>query len=136
MAIPEGETTDGALKLDHVRVGLEPELGYRPRPLDHPCKACGGERCTPLRSEHEGRLRLLLALEPPQGAQLVPEDRVRAGSAGSVPMVDVTPTAHIGQQPWGFMAEPPTRKPTAAGGALVVVAVLFEFCHNPRVGER
>jgi len=37
----------------------------------------GGERCTRLRSEHEGRLRLLLALEPPQGAQLVPKDGVR-----------------------------------------------------------
>ena len=39
------------------------------------------ERRSPLRGEHEGRVRLMLALEPPQGSQLVTEDRMRAGRA-------------------------------------------------------
>ncbi|MGA8650745.1 MAG: hypothetical protein WB677_09000, partial [Xanthobacteraceae bacterium] len=44
-------------------------------------EAGSGERRTPLRREHERRFRLLLALEPPQRAQFVTEDRMRAGRA-------------------------------------------------------
>ena len=53
---------------EHVRMRLEPELGLGPRSLDHAGEPSGRERCAPLRGEHEGRLGLLVALEPPQGA--------------------------------------------------------------------
>ena len=63
---------------EHVRVGLEgkPRLGTCA--LDHAGEASGGERRAALRCEHEGGLGLLLALEPPQGPQLVSQDRMRA----------------------------------------------------------
>jgi hypothetical protein len=65
----------------HVRVGLEAEICLLARPLDHARKACGAERCATFRGEYEGRLGLLLALQPPQPPQLVAEDRMRAGAA-------------------------------------------------------
>ena len=49
--------------------------------LDHAGEPGGTERRAALGREYEWRLRLLLALEPPQGAQFVPEDGMGAGSA-------------------------------------------------------
>ena len=66
---------------EHVRVRLEGQLGLRACPLDHAGEASGAERRSALRREHEGRLGLLLALEPPQRPQFVPEDRMGAGRA-------------------------------------------------------
>jgi hypothetical protein len=37
----------------HVRMGLEAELGLGPRPLNHPGKPSGSERRGPLRGEDE-----------------------------------------------------------------------------------
>jgi hypothetical protein len=47
----------------------------------HAREASGGGWGAALRCEHEGRLRFLIALEPPEGAQLVTDDRMRAGGA-------------------------------------------------------
>ena len=55
----------------HVRMRLEAELGQSPGALDHPRKPCGAEWRAAFGREHEWRPRLLLALEPPQGAQFV-----------------------------------------------------------------
>ena len=63
----------------HVRVRLEAKLASLPARSTMRAKPAGGERCAPLGGEHEGRLRLLLALEPPQSAQLVAEDWMGAG---------------------------------------------------------
>ena len=52
----------------HVRMGFEPQLRFGPCALDHAGKPRRGERRSPLRGEHERRLGLLFALEPPQGA--------------------------------------------------------------------
>jgi hypothetical protein len=60
----------------HVRVGFEAKFCLDARPLHHAGEASRRERCAPLRGEHEGRLRLLLALQPPQRPQLVTEDRM------------------------------------------------------------
>ena len=49
-------------------VSLEVESCRLSGPLDHPREARRRERRAALRREHEGRLGLLLALEPPQGA--------------------------------------------------------------------
>jgi len=65
----------------HVWVRLEGEACLRARALDHAREACGGEGRAALGREHKGRLRLLLALQPAKGAQLVPEDRMGAGAA-------------------------------------------------------
>ena len=65
----------------HVRVRLEAKLGLSPGPLDHAGEPGGAEGRAALRREYEWRLGLLLALEPPQGAQLVAEDGMGAGSA-------------------------------------------------------
>jgi hypothetical protein len=46
----------------HVRMGLEAETRLDPSPFDHAGKANGAEGRSALRREHEGRLRLLLAL--------------------------------------------------------------------------
>ena len=50
----------------HVRMRLERELGFNPHTFHHTGKAGSGERRTALGREHEGALRLLLALKPPQ----------------------------------------------------------------------
>jgi hypothetical protein len=77
---PVGERVAACVP-EHMRVGLKSELGLRARPLDHAGKPSRGEGRSPFRCEDEGRLRLLLTLEPPQSAQFVPEDRVRRRSA-------------------------------------------------------
>jgi hypothetical protein len=69
---------------EHVRVRFEPELGFGACSLDHAGKPCGGEWRAPLGSEHEGRLGLLFALEPPKAAQLVPP---RIGCVLGVPFL-------------------------------------------------
>ncbi len=50
---------------EHVRVSLKAQLGLYPRPLDPARKSSGAKGGATLRREHEGRLRLLLALKPP-----------------------------------------------------------------------
>ncbi len=50
---------------EHVRVGFEPELGFRPCSLDHPGETGGGKWRAPLRREDEERFWRLFALEPP-----------------------------------------------------------------------
>ncbi len=82
---------------EHVRVRLEAELRPDTSALNHPGETCGRG------GEHEGRLGVLLALEPPQSSQLVPNDRVRAGSAM------LGPTDVQG----GRSAGPPARKPSS-----------------------
>jgi len=62
---------------EHVRVGFEPQLRFGACALDHAGKPRRGERRSPLRGEYERRLGVLFALKPPQGAQLVAEDRMR-----------------------------------------------------------
>jgi hypothetical protein len=65
----------------HVRVGLEAKTRLSASALDHSSEASGAEGRSSLRSEHEGRLRLLLALKAPQGSQFIAEDRVGARRA-------------------------------------------------------
>jgi hypothetical protein len=77
---PVGERV-AACAPEHVRVVFEPQLRFGACTLDRAGKPRRGERRSALRGENERRLGLLLALEPPQGAQLVPEHGVRAGSA-------------------------------------------------------
>jgi hypothetical protein len=55
----------------HVGVSLETELGSRPSALHKPRKPRCGERCSALGGEHERRFRLLLTLEPAQGAEFI-----------------------------------------------------------------
>ena len=55
----------------HVRMGLEAELCSNPGTLDHAGEPGGAKRRATLGREHECGLRLLLPLEPPQGAQFV-----------------------------------------------------------------
>jgi hypothetical protein len=50
---------------------IEAEFGLSASPLDHAGEPGWAERRTALGREHKWRLRLLLALEPPQGAQFV-----------------------------------------------------------------
>ena len=56
---------------EHVRVRLEGELGLPARAFDHAGEASRTKRRPPFRGEHEGRLGVLLALQPPQGPQFV-----------------------------------------------------------------
>jgi hypothetical protein len=69
--IPAGVT-------QHVRVRLEGQLGLSARSLDHAGEPGAGKGRPSLRGEYEGAFRLLLAFEPAQGTQLVPEDRMGA----------------------------------------------------------
>jgi hypothetical protein len=62
----------------HVRVRLDRKFGPGGGSIDHAREASGGEWGAALRREHEGRLRLLLTMQPPEGAQVVLEDRMRA----------------------------------------------------------
>jgi hypothetical protein len=66
---------------EHVRVRLDRKFGPGGGSIDHAREASGGEWGAALRCEHEGRFRFLIALEPPESAQLVTDDRMRAGSA-------------------------------------------------------
>jgi hypothetical protein len=61
---------------EHVRVRLEGQLGHLSCSCDHSGESGRREWRAALRCEHEGRLRLLFALEPSESAQLVPEDRM------------------------------------------------------------
>ena len=60
----------------HVRVCFYPSS-----PLDHSGEASRSKWSTALGREHEGRLRLLFSLKPPEGAQFVAKDWMRAGRA-------------------------------------------------------
>jgi hypothetical protein len=53
---------------EHMRVSLESQLGRLSSSFDHASEARSRKRRAALRREHEWRLRLLFALEPPQGA--------------------------------------------------------------------
>jgi hypothetical protein len=83
----------------HVRMRLEAQLGLDASALDHAGEPGRTERRAALGREHEGRLGLLLAPEPPQSAQFVAKDRMGAGSAlfdpadvqGSRPELDLVP---------------------------------------------
>jgi hypothetical protein len=57
----------------HVRMSLEPQTRLDASQLNHAGEACGAKGRSALRSEHEGWLRLLLALKAPQGSYLVAE---------------------------------------------------------------
>src|SRR5271154_985580 len=65
---------------EHVWMRLEIEVRARSGALDHPGKARGRERGSPLADEDEGR-RQAVALEPARGAHLVADQRVRARGA-------------------------------------------------------
>jgi hypothetical protein len=65
----------------HVGVRLEGKLRLRPCPLHHAGKARRGEGVSTLRNEYMRGLGLLSALQPPQGQQFVPEDRMGARRA-------------------------------------------------------
>jgi hypothetical protein len=65
----------------HMRMGLEGQLGLPARPFDHAGEASRAERCPAFRGKHEGRLGFLFALKPPQRPQFVPEDWVGAWGA-------------------------------------------------------
>jgi len=49
----------------HVRMSLEPEIGFGTRALHHAGKAGGGEGRSAFGGEYERRLGLLLALQLP-----------------------------------------------------------------------
>src|SRR5271168_3128810 len=65
----------------HVRVRLDRKFGPGGGSIDHAREASGGEWGAALRREHEGRLRVLLTMQPPEGAQFVTDNRMRAGCA-------------------------------------------------------
>jgi hypothetical protein len=62
----------------HVRVNLKAELCLDACAFDHAGKPGGAKRRTAFRCEHVCRL-VLVALQPPQRAQFVAEDRMGAG---------------------------------------------------------
>jgi hypothetical protein len=62
---------------EHVRMRLDLQAGSAGGSRDDPREASRGERATPLAGEDEGRLGLLLALQPAQGPQFVALDGVR-----------------------------------------------------------
>jgi hypothetical protein len=53
---------------EHVWMGFEAKLGPGASPLDHARESGRAKGRTALGREYEWRLRLLLALEPPQGS--------------------------------------------------------------------
>src|SRR5271168_962800 len=65
----------------HVRVRLDRKFGPGGGSIDHAREASRSKWSTALGREHEGRLRLLLTMQPPEGAQFVAHDRMRAGRA-------------------------------------------------------
>jgi len=79
--MPSVRQSETASMSQHMRVRLKWQLGHPSRPLEHPGKAGIAEWRAALRREHEGRPGLLLALEPPQGGEFVPEDRMGARCA-------------------------------------------------------
>ena len=60
--MPVGCVGKAARVAQHVRMGLEAEVGLHARLLDHASKARGAERCATLRCEYKGRLGFLFAL--------------------------------------------------------------------------
>src|SRR6516225_11092521 len=66
---------------EHVRVELEPKLRLDPCALNHAGEPCRRKGRPALRGEHEGRLGLLLALQPSQSPQFVPKNWMRARGA-------------------------------------------------------
>jgi len=69
----------------HVRMDREAELGGFAGALSHAEEACGAERRCSLAGEDVGRLRVLLALEPPQGAEFIAPDRMHGIGAAFKP---------------------------------------------------
>jgi hypothetical protein len=65
----------------HVRVCFKCQLGYPSSTLNHSGEASRSKGSTALGREHEGRLRILLTMQPPESTQLVTDDRMRAGRA-------------------------------------------------------
>jgi hypothetical protein len=65
----------------HVRVRLHFKAGGNRRPLDHPGKASGRERGSPLADEDNKRRRLALPLEPAQGPEFVAAQGVGAATS-------------------------------------------------------
>jgi len=65
----------------HVRVGLEPQLGLDARPFHHAGEPGSGERRSPLGGEDKRGLGFLVPLQPPERPQFVAEDRVGARGA-------------------------------------------------------
>jgi hypothetical protein len=71
---------------EHMGMCLERQFGNLASPLDHSGEASRSKWSTALGREHKGRLRLLLTMQPPEGAQFVAEDRMRAGiGSGCIP---------------------------------------------------
>ena len=97
----------------HVRMHLEVEPGRRAGALHHAGKARGGEWRAALRREHERRRWLLLALEPAQGAQLAPGERV---SAALPPSCSADVQVGRGRSRLGSIAGRPVLTPAGRAG--------------------
>jgi hypothetical protein len=100
-----------ACMAQHVRMSLETKTRLAPSALDHAGEPCGAEGCSSLRREHEGRLRLLLALKAPEGSYFIAKDRMGAWRSPLEPTnmqrsrseVDLIPsesTSSAGRKPW------------------------------------
>ena len=70
---------------EHVRMRFETKPRLSACALDHAREAGGAERRASLRGKHKGRLGLLFALKPRQGAEFVPEDWMGARRASLDP---------------------------------------------------
>src|SRR5262249_46471843 len=79
-----GEFKAGSVA-QHMRMDREAKPGGFAGPLNHAEEACGAERRCPLAGEDVGRLRVLLALEPPQGAEFIAPDRMHGIGAALEP---------------------------------------------------
>ncbi len=65
----------------HMGMRLERELGFDASTFHHTGKAGSGERAAPFGREHERRLGILFALNPPQCARFVAKDWMGAWCA-------------------------------------------------------